>query len=119
MGEVGTKVKKMKWRQKDPNRISILYQYHHQSTNITENQTTMADQLTEEQIAEFKEAFSLFDKDGDGKFRRRSHLCVCGGIGPRQTDRMRQSEASIMAAGGGRHYVLCGGGASPQYRHSW
>ena len=26
----------------------------------------MADQLTEEQIAEFKEAFSLFDKDGDG-----------------------------------------------------
>ena len=28
----------------------------------------MADQLTEEQIAEFKEAFSLFDKDGDGKW---------------------------------------------------
>merc|ERR1711893_267755 len=27
---------------------------------------TMADSLTEEQIAEFKEAFSLFDKDGDG-----------------------------------------------------
>ncbi len=26
----------------------------------------MADQLTEEQIAEFKEAFSFFDKDGDG-----------------------------------------------------
>ncbi|KAK6123782.1 hypothetical protein DH2020_042479 [Rehmannia glutinosa] len=26
----------------------------------------MAEQLTEEQIAEFKEAFSLFDKDGDG-----------------------------------------------------
>lgn len=25
-----------------------------------------ADQLTEEQIAEFKEAFSLFDKDNDG-----------------------------------------------------
>jgi calmodulin len=35
----------------------------------------MADQLTEEQIAEFKEAFSLFDKDGDGEFdekRRRN-----------------------------------------------
>ena len=28
----------------------------------------MADQLTEEQIAEFKEAFSLFDKDGDGMY---------------------------------------------------
>ena len=26
----------------------------------------MADQLTEEQITEFKEAFSLFDKDGNG-----------------------------------------------------
>ena len=31
----------------------------------------MADQLTEEQIAEFKEAFSLFDKDGDGEL-------ICG-----------------------------------------
>ena len=29
-----------------------------------------ADQLTEEQIAEFKEAFSLFDKDGDGEWPR-------------------------------------------------
>jgi len=41
-------------------------------TTSTNQQTTyqttitMADQLTEEQIAEFKEAFSLFDKDGDG-----------------------------------------------------
>ena len=26
----------------------------------------MGDQLTEEQIADYKEAFSLFDKDGDG-----------------------------------------------------
>lgn len=26
----------------------------------------MADEFTEDQIAEFKEAFSLFDKDGDG-----------------------------------------------------
>jgi Ca2+-binding EF-hand superfamily protein len=29
----------------------------------------MADQLTDDQIAEFKEAFSLFDKDGDGNIR--------------------------------------------------
>jgi len=28
----------------------------------------MVEQLTEEQIAEFKEAFSLFDKDGDGTY---------------------------------------------------
>lgn len=26
-----------------------------------------SEQLTEEQIAEFKEAFALFDKDGDGR----------------------------------------------------
>jgi calmodulin len=36
----------------------------------------MADQLTEEQIAEFKEAFSLFDKDGDGKCNLT--ICVSG-----------------------------------------
>jgi hypothetical protein len=34
----------------------------------------MADQLTEEQIAEFKEAFSLFDKDGDGKSPNRRRI---------------------------------------------
>ncbi|KAG5393570.1 hypothetical protein IGI04_023533 [Brassica rapa subsp. trilocularis] len=28
----------------------------------------MADQLTDDQISEFKEAFSLFDKDGDVSF---------------------------------------------------
>jgi hypothetical protein len=37
----------------------------------------MADQLNEEQIAEFKEAFALFDKNGDGsittKVRPRPH----------------------------------------------
>merc|ERR1712032_987908 len=38
--------------------------HEQQDTVIT--QDTMADQLTEEQIAEFKEAFSLFDTDGDG-----------------------------------------------------
>lgn len=29
---------------------------------------TEAAQLTDEQVAEFKEAFALFDKDGDGEF---------------------------------------------------
>ena len=35
--------------------------------DLKRDAATMADQLTEEQIAEFKEAFSLFDKDGDGE----------------------------------------------------
>ena len=34
---------------------------------VSDLDTNPADQLTEEQIAEFKEAFDLFDKDGDGK----------------------------------------------------
>jgi len=38
----------------------------------------MADQLTEEQIAEFKEAFSLFDKDGDGMCDRRTAAVPVG-----------------------------------------
>ncbi|RYR45741.1 hypothetical protein Ahy_A07g031541 [Arachis hypogaea] len=34
----------------------------------------MADQLTDEQISEFKEAFSLFDKDGDVKTLKNPNL---------------------------------------------
>jgi calmodulin len=30
----------------------------------------MAEHLSDEQIAEFKEAFALFDKDGDGTFEK-------------------------------------------------
>lgn len=37
----------------------------------------MADQLTDEQISEFKEAFSLFDKDGDGSFSLSLSLMFC------------------------------------------
>ncbi|BAT03303.1 Os07g0687200 [Oryza sativa Japonica Group] len=36
----------------------------------------MADQLTDDQIAEFKEAFSLFDKDGDGNNNNHHHHLV-------------------------------------------
>jgi calmodulin len=35
----------------------------------------MANSLTEEQVAEFREAFSLFDKSGDGKITT-NELCV-------------------------------------------
>lgn len=34
----------------------------------------MADQLNEEQIAEFKEAFALFDKNGDGSITTKVRL---------------------------------------------
>lgn len=48
----------------------------------------MADQLTDDQISEFKEAFSLFDKDGDGQcslityaFSSLDLLCSCDFVG--------------------------------------
>merc|ERR1712118_607662 len=47
---------------------------------------TMADQLTEEQIAEFKEAFSLFDKDGDGTITTKELGTVMRSLGQNPTD---------------------------------
>ncbi|XP_004712675.1 calmodulin-like protein 3 [Echinops telfairi] len=46
----------------------------------------MADQLTEEQIAEFKEAFSLFDKDGDGSITTRELGTVMRSLGQNPTE---------------------------------
>ncbi len=44
-----------------------------------------ADQLTEEQIAEFKEAFSLFDKDGDGTITTKELGTVMRSLGQNPT----------------------------------
>ncbi|CAN7056984.1 unnamed protein product [Brassica rapa subsp. trilocularis] len=40
----------------------------------------MADQLTDDQISEFKEAFSLFDKDGDGTLSSSASFVECLGF---------------------------------------
>ena len=45
-----------------------------------------ADQLTEEQIAEFKEAFSLFDKDGDGTITTKELGTVMRALGQNPTE---------------------------------
>mgnify|MGYP003706259639 CR=1 FL=1 len=37
----------------------------------------MTNQLTEEQISEFKEAFALFDKDGDGTITTQELELLC------------------------------------------
>jgi calmodulin len=46
----------------------------------------MVDQLTEEQIAEFKEAFSLFDRDGDGKITSKELGTVMRSLGQNPTE---------------------------------
>uniref|UniRef100_A0A1D5QC35 EF-hand domain-containing protein n=1 Tax=Macaca mulatta TaxID=9544 RepID=A0A1D5QC35_MACMU len=46
----------------------------------------MADQLTEEQIAEFKEAFPLFDKDGDGTITTKELGTVMRYLGQNPTE---------------------------------
>lgn len=48
--------------------------------------SAMADQLSNEQISEFKEAFSLFDKDGDGTITTRELGTVMRSLGQNPTE---------------------------------
>ncbi|XP_036697287.1 myosin light chain 1/3, skeletal muscle isoform-like [Balaenoptera musculus] len=48
--------------------------------------TVRAEQLTEEQVAEFKEAFSLFDEDGDGAISTRELGTVLRSLGQNPTE---------------------------------
>ncbi|KAK1793083.1 hypothetical protein P4O66_011492 [Electrophorus voltai] len=59
-----------------------------------------ADQLTEEQIAEFKEAFSLFDKDGDGTITTKELGTVMRSLGQNPTDAELQDMINEVDADG-------------------
>merc|ERR1712099_212252 len=64
--------------------VALLNRQPHfqlQTSTSNPNTSIMADQLTEEQIAEFKEAFSLFDKDGDGKITTKELGTVMRSLG--------------------------------------
>uniref|UniRef100_A0A8C6FU98 EF-hand domain-containing protein n=1 Tax=Moschus moschiferus TaxID=68415 RepID=A0A8C6FU98_MOSMO len=68
----------------------------------------MADQLTEEQIAEFKEAFSLFDKDGDGTLTTKELGTVMRPLGQNPTEAELQDTINEVDA-------FC----TPKLRWSW
>jgi hypothetical protein len=61
----------------------------------------MADQLTQEQIEEFKEAFSLFDKDGDGTIVAKDLGIVMRSLGQNPTDAELQDMINEISGGGG------------------
>ncbi|KAI4880789.1 hypothetical protein NFI96_021312, partial [Prochilodus magdalenae] len=62
--------------------------------------TFQADQLTEEQIAEFKEAFSLFDKDGDGTITTKELGTVMRSLGQNPTEAELQDMINEVDADG-------------------
>ena len=66
----------------------------------THNPCSMADQLTEEQIAEFKDAFSLFDKDGDGTITTKELGTVMRSLGQNPTEAELQDMINEVDADG-------------------
>uniref|UniRef100_A0A286XWI9 EF-hand domain-containing protein n=1 Tax=Cavia porcellus TaxID=10141 RepID=A0A286XWI9_CAVPO len=60
----------------------------------------MADRLTEEQIAEFKEAFPLFDKDGDGTITTKELGTVLRSLGQNPTEAELQDMINEVDADG-------------------
>uniref|UniRef100_A0A8D0SMQ9 EF-hand domain-containing protein n=1 Tax=Sus scrofa TaxID=9823 RepID=A0A8D0SMQ9_PIG len=67
----------------------------------------MADQLTEEQTAEFKEAFSLFDKDGDGTITTKGLGTVMRSLGQNPTEAELQDMINEVDADGWQWLHQC------------
>lgn len=60
----------------------------------------MGDKLSPEQVAEFKEAFSLFDKDGDGTITTKELGTVMRSLGQNPTEAELQDMISEVDANG-------------------
>ncbi|CCA71196.1 probable Calmodulin [Serendipita indica DSM 11827] len=60
----------------------------------------MADSLTDEQVSEFKEAFALFDKDGDGTITTKELGTVMRSLGQNPSDSELQDMINEVDADG-------------------
>ncbi len=93
---------KVRWRNYEAKinshlrRLYIYFKYNSYSFFF------QADQLTEEQIAEFKEAFSLFDKDGDGTITTKELGTVMRSLGQNPTEAELQDMINEVDADGKR-----------------
>ena len=67
----------------------------------------MSDKLTEKQIAEFKETFSLFDKDGDGTITTKELGTVMRSLGQNPTEAELQDMINEVDADGKFRHRIC------------
>ncbi|KIL90559.1 calmodulin [Fusarium avenaceum] len=61
--------------------VTSIYNQHGYRPSTSFDPAAVADSLTEEQVSEFKEAFSLFDKDGDGQITTKELGTVMRSLG--------------------------------------
>ena len=76
------------------NLIKKLFTHHYSTNAMT------SEQLTEEQISEFKEAFALFDKDGDGTITTKELGTVMRSLGQNPTEAELQDMINEVDADG-------------------
>ncbi|XP_016318431.1 calmodulin-A isoform X2 [Sinocyclocheilus anshuiensis] len=91
------------WMKRTKERKEISGNQINENTEIVRNikhHHKQADQLTEEQIAEFKEAFSLFDKDGDGTITTKELGTVMRSLGQNPTEAELQDMINEVDADG-------------------